>query len=95
MPNFNAVAHLVRPAERGQTYIHTDGCTSKDSSTPFNQSGFARKGCALRAHKGDSIRVMILPPTPYNNTPTYILAYPLNYPMGNSDHCTANLDEAY
>ena len=28
MPNFNAVAHLVRPAERGQTcihiYIHTD-----------------------------------------------------------------------
>ena len=24
MPNFNAVAHLVRPAERGQTDIQTD-----------------------------------------------------------------------
>ena len=24
MPNFNAVAHLVLPAEREQTYIHTD-----------------------------------------------------------------------
>ena len=22
MPNFNAVAHLVRPAERGHTYIY-------------------------------------------------------------------------
>ena len=33
MPNFNAVAHLVRPAERGQTYRYT----SKEQKNTFPQ----------------------------------------------------------
>ena len=44
MPNFNAVAHLVSPAERGQTYLHTDRYTSKYSRTPFHQGGHASRG---------------------------------------------------
>ena len=52
MPNFNAVAHLVRPAERGHTDIHTDiqtdRYTSKDRRTPFHKSGRASRGKGAR-----------------------------------------------
>ena len=48
MPNFNAVAHLVRPAERAPTDRQTDILvkTEEHLSTKV-------KGCALRAHKGE------------------------------------------
>ena len=52
MPNFNAVAHLVRPAERAHTDIHTDRQTDILVKTEEHLSTKV-KGCALRAHKGE------------------------------------------
>ena len=55
MPNFNAVAHLVCPAERGQADRHTDILVKTEEHLfPQKWTRFARKGCALRAHVGDS-----------------------------------------
>ena len=48
MPNFNAVAHLVRPAERGHPDRQTDRYTSKDRRTPFHKSGRASRGKGAR-----------------------------------------------
>ena len=48
MPNFNAVAHLVRPAEPGQP----DRYTSKDRRTPFHKSERVRALRAQRLGKG-------------------------------------------
>ena len=42
MPNFNAVAQLVRPAERGQTDIQTD-ILVKTEEPPFHKSGRASR----------------------------------------------------
>ena len=52
MPNFNAVAHLVRPAERAQTDRQTDRYTSKDRRTPFHKSERVRASRAQRWGKG-------------------------------------------
>ena len=51
MPNFNAVAHLVRPAERAPTDRQTDRYTSKDRRTPFHKSERVRASRAQRLGK--------------------------------------------
>ena len=60
MPNFNAVAHLVHPAERAHTDIPTYRQTDilvKTEEPPFHKSGRASRGKGTRFARlsGDSI----------------------------------------